>query len=297
MSFKSLKKLKLWRSGKRHHALVATRFWFNDIRLVSTYRRSIGTLLEELPKVEGRWPVRNDEPLVFAVCDPHYFNLHAEPLIASLNTHAPGSALHLHLYDPSQAEFDRLVRMRQCYPKVYLTDTWERTRLAGLDDEKRIIYYQSARFIRLYSALRATGRPIITVDIDSLIRGSVEEVVMAAGAADVGLFLRPEIAHSGKNVLASMVYASPRSESLSFFENVARRLAAHLLAEVQTEMLDQRCLWKLYDKQRHALQFWDIPKRYSDWDLGDESIIWHGKGPRKVCDKFLHEKEKLLFSQ
>ncbi len=294
MSSHSIKKLKLWRAGKRHHAQVSARFWLHDIKLAHAYRQPIETLLEQLPAVEGKWPAVADAPLVFAVCDPCYFSLHAESLMASLQQHAPGSALHLHLYDPGQMQFDALLRLRQRYPAVHLTETWEYTRLAGLSEEKRVIYFQSARFIRLYSALRATGRPTVTVDIDSLIRGAVDEVVASADGADVGLFLRPELAHSGKNVLASTVYASPSPASLHFFEGVARRLAAHLLAGVQTEMLDQRCLWKLYRIQRRRLRFWRIPKRFSDWDLGDESVIWHGKGPRKESQKYLQLKRQLL---
>ncbi len=280
MASHSIKKLKLWRAGKRHRAQVSARFWLNDIKLAQAYRQPVEALLERLPAVEGQWPAAIDGPLVFAVCDPCYFSLHAESLMASLQHYAPGSALHLHLYDPGQAQFDALVRLRQRYPAVRLSETWERTRLAGLDVEKRVIYFQSARFIRLYSALRATGRPLVTVDIDSLIRGPVEELVAAA--------------HSGKNVLASMVYASPSPASLRFFEGVARRLAAHLLAGVQTEMLDQRCLWKLYMMQRKMLRFWRIPQRFSDWDLGDDSIIWHGKGPRKESQKYLQLKRQLL---
>ncbi len=294
MSSHSIKKLKLWRAGKRHHAQVYARFWFHDRKLASVYRRPIDALLEQLPPVEGDWPARAGEPLIFAVCDPCYFSLHAEALMASLHRYAPGSALHLHLYDPGQPQFDALVRLRQRYPSVTLTETWEHTRLQGLTAEKRVIYFQSMRFVRLYTALRAARCALVTVDIDSLIRGPLDRIVAAAGAADVGLFLRPELGHSGKNVLASMVYAAPTPAGLRFFEAVARRIAAHLLAGVQTEMLDQRCLWKLYQAQCNALCFWRVPQRFSDWDLADDSIIWHGKGPRKESQKYLHLKRDLL---
>ncbi|MFQ5489023.1 MAG: hypothetical protein ACE5ET_11345, partial [Gammaproteobacteria bacterium] len=109
MASHSIKKLKLWRAGKRHRAQVSARFWFNDIKLAQAYRQPVEALLERLPAMEGQWPVADDGSLVFAVCDPCYFSLHAESLMASLQHYAPGSALHLHLYDPGQAQFDALV--------------------------------------------------------------------------------------------------------------------------------------------------------------------------------------------
>lgn len=296
LSAHSLKKLKLWRPGKRRRAQVAARFWFYDVMLASSHRRSMDELLAELPVVHGQWPEQGDQPIVFAVCDPHYFSLHAESLMASLNRYAPDSYLHLHLYDPCEDQFEGLADLCRRYRQVHLTRTWEQTGFEGVNGEKRVIYFQSARFIRLFSILQAARRPVITVDIDSLIRGDVNEVVQAAQGADLGLFLRPELAHSGKNVLASMVYASPSPASLDFFEGVARRIAAHLLAGVQTEMLDQRCLWKLYVQKRRHLKFWRISQRFSDWSLGQDSIIWHGKGPRKESRKYLVFKRQLLQS-
>ncbi len=292
MASHSIKKLKLWRAGKRHHAQVAARFWYHDLRLTADGRQ-LEQLLQSLPPVKGEWP-KGTAPLLFAVCDPPYFGRHAESLVASMARHAGAGDLHLHLYDPGQAQFDALVRFRQRYPEIRLSETWERTTLEGLNDQQRVIYFQSARFIRLYSLLRETGRPVVTVDVDSLVRGPLEAVVETADGADIGLFLRPDIAHSGKNVLASMVYAAPSEAGLHYFETVARHLAAHLIAGVQTEMLDQRCLWKVYQQQRARLRCWLIPQRFSDWELGRDSLIWHGKGPRKELPEYLRLKHDLV---
>lgn len=292
MSYLNIKKLKLWRSGKRRRAQVSMRFCLNDLRLVKRHRQPVEALLRELPAVEGEWP-RCEGPLLFAVCDPTYFYLHAEALMASINENAPHTALHLHLYDPRKDQFDEMERLAQKFSDVNLSYTWEESDLSSLDEEKRVVYYQSVRFIRVYCALKSSRIPIIVLDIDSLIRGPVEQLVHAAHGADVGLIFRTELSHPGKNILASTVYAAPTVAGLAFFESVVKRMAVHLLARVQTEMLDQRCLWRGYVSHKSRLRVWEIPQRFSDWNLSDDSIIWHGKGPRKQSEKYLLEKGRL----
>ncbi len=296
MPFLNIKRLKLWRSGKRRRAHISLRFCFNDLRLFRRYRQPVESLLHELPVVGGEWP-RRSGPLLFTVCDPEYFYLHAEALMASINENASGTALHLHMYDPGKAQFDEVERLARKFDGVNLSYTWEETDLSSLSEDKRIVYYQSARFIRVYSALKSTRTPIIVLDIDSLIRGPVDQLVRAAHGADIGLIFRTELCHPGKNILASTVYAAPTSASLVFFESVVKRLSVHLLARAQTEMLDQRCLWRCYLSNKSRLKVWGIPQRFSDWNLTEDSIIWHGKGPRKGCDKFIQEKNKLLVVQ
>ena len=292
MSFQNIKKLKLWRSGKRRRAQVSLRFNLNDLRLFNRYHQPVETLLRELPAVEGEWP-RCEGPLLFAVCDPKYFYLHAEALMASIDENSPQTALHLHLYDPGKGLFAEIERLKRKFPGVDLSCTWEETDLAGLNEEKRIVYYQSVRFIRVYCALKSSRIPIIVLDIDSLVRGPVAQIVQAAHGADVGFIFRTELAHPGKNILSSTVYAAPTASGLDFFESVVKRMAAHLLAHVQTEMLDQRCLWRGYVSHKNRLKVWEIPQRFSDWSLADDSIIWHGKGPRKQSPKYLVEKGRL----
>jgi len=290
LSFSIIKNLKLWRAGKRRRAHISLSFIRHDLALMRRARQPVAQLLQDMPAVVGDWPQAGGGPLVFAVCDPKYFSLHADTLLASIDKYSPGSALHLHLYDPRPHQLAELQALQQRFRQVTVTSTWERTELGGLTDEQRIIYYQSTRFVRLYSVLQAARCPVITVDIDSLIRGPLTQIVQAAGDADIGLFLRPELCHSGKNVLASMVYAAPSAASLHFFAQVAARIAVHLLARAQVEMLDQRCLWKIYDSRNESLQVWEIPLKFSDWSLADDSIIWHGKGPRKQTEKYLRER-------
>jgi len=271
----------------------------NDIQLGRRCHLPIDQLLAELPVVNGNWPCNghDNQPIYFAVCDHSYFSMHAEALIASIDIFSPNSRLHLHLYDADNNQFDQLGKLQQQYPHVKVSYTWEETDLLDVDKDKRVIYFQSARFIRVYSALKSLRCPIVTIDIDSLIRGPIEKIHEAAGDADIGLFLRPEQSHPGKNVLASTVYAAPTGASLLFLENVIKRIAVHLLAAVQTEMLDQRCLWKSYVTRSKDLNVWKIPQKFSDWNLADDSVIWHGKGHRKDSDKFVQERDKLLVLQ
>ena len=289
MSNKKLQKHKIWKRRKREKLKFFCQFSFYDVITRQLRKSSIDELIRELPAVGGNWPTDNGLPVFFAVCDRFFFTRYAELLIGSVNKNSYGTPVHLHLYNPTEIEFNRLAQIRKLYSTTPITCTWELTNLAHLPKSKQVIYYQSARFIRFYMALLHTNSPLIAIDIDSIVRKPVELMVRMAHDADVGIFLRETKNDSAKNVLAAIMYAKPSPHSLCFCENVAKRVAVHLLVEGQTEMLDQRVLWKTYIRFRRRFNIWNIPRTFSDWELSYDSAIWHGKGRRKHSSRFSSE--------
>jgi len=291
MSFAKAFKKKGWITEKIAQKLDNVRFVIHDFRLRPKRRLPADELIARLPAVAGAWPDKGEKyPLLFTSCDPLYFALHFRPLLASIEQNSPGTALHLHLYNPTPDQFDELARLQQIYPHVHLSYTWEYQDLPGSEREGQ--YIVNIRFIRLYSAVRHSQRAIFAIDIDSLIRGPLEQLVVTAGDADVGLILR---AHEAtKRVLGAAIYAAPTAAGLHFLEALAKHLAIHLAAGIYTDKLDQRYLWKIYISHRDRLKLWAIPKPFSDWSMADDSPVWHGKGGRKELEKFTQERDRLL---
>lgn len=247
-------------------------FVVNDMRLWRS--QPIDDCLGRLPPVEGRWPA---EPGLFAVCNPPYFHAYAVPLIRSIIEHAPGTPLHLHLYDPTQDEFSVLSDLQ---PKTPLTWTWERGGVERIRPELRSIYMGSVRFIRLYQAVEHTGRPILALDVDSIVRRPIRPLI--PDEVDLGLILRRQPLDPGKRVYAGAVYAAPGGQSV--LGEAAARIAVHMAAP--TKKLDQRCLWMAYAAHRDRIRFWPIPTTVSDFTFSPDSAIWAAKGPRKRTARF-----------
>jgi hypothetical protein len=277
-----MKSVKL--ADRLRQRLGDVRFLVHDFRLRSLRRLPLDEFIARLSPVIGAWPDNGDCPQVFSICDPPYFRIYVEPLVASMEKNSPGVALHLHLCNPAGDEFDKLARLQASYPHVQLTHTAEQMEFRFID---------SIRFIRLYSAVRQSRRAMLAMDVDCLVRAPLSRLIEAAGDADVGLLLRPD-RPSRMKVLGSLAYMAPTEAGLRFFETLGRHLAVHVTEDIQTDKQDQRILGMTYLAERSRTRIWEIPKAFSDWTLADDSAVWHGKGKRSKTEKFLTESRSLM---
>jgi len=278
----------------RRRAVAHTRFLVNDLLCRPMRRWPTETIFARLGAVKGNWPDQDGSgPQVFAVCCRHYFAEYAEALLTSIAGTSPGCGAHLHLYDPGEREFEDLESLRMRLPALRLTYTWENPDLSGFDRFQRATYYGSVRFLRFYAALRHSRRPMLSLDIDSVVRAPLAPMFREAGNADLGLFLRPHIMDPGRKLLAGAVYGAPTPAGLAFFETVARRIGIQLISKRFVRMLDQRCLWLAYLRHRDRLNFWPIPATYLDIAFRPESVIWTFRGSDKEGELYRRERERL----
>lgn len=149
---------------------------------------------------------------------------------------------------------------------------------AEIRDIERVVFYQSLRFFCLPDLLRKYQRPIVVLDIDSLIRAPIP----VKEKADVGLFLRldhrmgrNEEERLGMMVLGAMVYAAP--SGIGFFEKVVSYLDTH----DRRYYVDQRALYETYLADRDLLTFDIAEMGWLDWTFGPSSPVWTAKGKRK----------------
>jgi hypothetical protein len=164
-----------------------------------------------------------------------------------------------------------------------ITYTWEDTSRVNFSNKEFGVYYQSARFILLYQILfKKINFKVIAIDIDTLIRRSFQDIVKNSGNSNIGIILRPNAIDSSRKILAAFLYVVATKPSLEFLEDASKHMALHLVHGLQTESLDQRCLWYTYKKLCDKISVWSVPLYFCDSNFSDSSPIWHGKGNRKI---------------
>lgn len=288
-----LKHLQLWKPKRRQQLYSAATFHCMELLHTASRARGIDALLADLPAVHGQWPepietgpvARDSVCVLFAVCDPVFFHRNGIALVASAGRLNHVQAIHLHVYDAGPAEFKALRKLQQCFPHLQLTWTWETSMVRDSQHPRRIIYFQSMRFVRLFELVRRCRRPVLAVDVDSVVRRPLSEVD-SPPEADVGMYLRLDSPYACNFVLASAIYIAASDAGIDFAARSAIRIAAHLRAGAAIEKLDQRCLWTELRRAPNTLNLWTIPTSLTDWDFAESSVIWHGKGGRKAIDIF-----------
>lgn len=243
-------------------------------------------------------------PVILAACDEVYFRRHAlgfcKSAIAAghdvcvLVSPTPGSS---HLRHSAMLETRLFPRFKSNFTGAELRHLTlncvcdERTTRC-YDRRSVTVYFQSLRFFFLPDLLRKWKRPVLLLDIDSVVRAPVQPPLQA----DLGLFLRlgnqkgdNEYDRLGMKIAAGAVYATP--SSVTFFNKVVEYLDRNELRY----FADQRALFEIY-KSEKQLRIVDLAGLgWLDWNFNQSSAIWTGKGkrnrrdPRFIRERFLHE--------
>ena len=150
--------------------------------------------------------------------------------------------------------------------------------MSDIEEREAIVFYQSLRFFHLSRLLRTYCRPIVVLDIDSL----VMKTIPPRYGAEVGLYLRlgnqtgrTDFEREGMQVLGAMVYADPKGAT--FFDAVGNYLDSHL----RLYYIDQHALYHTY-LASDDVRFFDIAETgWLDWTFKPGATVWTAKGKKK----------------
>lgn len=228
-------------------------------------------------------------PVLYAACDPHYFQKHGRAFIKS--GLEAGHYVHVLVHaKPGPNLKDRTRRLKEGIIKRFFATLspvqQARTVIeaVALKEAKdvpngnELIFYQRIRFLRLPKVLARYGRPILTVDIDSLIR----KPVRWDRPEPIGLYVR-EDAHTmatkkrmkREMVMGGFIYIDPTASD--FADKIVARLKVQGLAPYS----DQVALFHVYGAEDKARIFNIAHEGWFDWAFDDEALIWTAKGARR----------------
>jgi FkbM family methyltransferase len=168
--------------------------------------------------------------VVLAGCDADYFRNFAIPFAHSLARNAGvGAALHLIIADPDEWIGEEIMALRSDVPVLTTLEVTTHPVLPTAGDARRTALACS-RFIALPGLLRACRRPILVLDIDVLITGSLAAMLTLHAHADVVL-----VSSDGSNekpwlrFVPSPLLVMPTAAGIAFADTLAHYVA-HFLA-------------------------------------------------------------------
>lgn len=226
-------------------------------------------------------------PVVFAACDERYFKTHGKGFCAS--GLAAGHRVHIIISpEPGPDLADRAAALRDKIVSKFTASIIGSDR-ANLTIEvvadkrahqilsplERKVFYQSLRFYYLPELLRRYNTPIVTLDIDSLIRLPIP----SRSGRELGIYFRLDNTEAwsdesllGKKVLAAMIYATPYGAD--FFDKVM----AYLDKNDRRYFVDQRAIYEVY-LQEPPERFFDLAETgWLDWTFRPDAPVWTAKG-------------------
>jgi len=261
-------------------------------RLDRKLQQDPGTSFQpQVPPLEMIFPlpdgiVPRSQTLLFAAGDLHYLQRFAYSLAKSVAAHAPDMPIHLHQIGGARPSLGSgmtiLQELRQKYPDLQLSWSWEAALVEEMDAFERGRYCQTIRFFRIAEIMSAWAGNVLAVDIDSILRRSPAEVLASLSRkADVAFHQRPNDPCEGRRVLAGCVWFGNCDSARKLLADASRQMLLHVQHGFFTEKLDQRCLYLTARNMTETLRIANFPAGFFGWNEDDDPTIFTAKGARK----------------
>jgi len=225
---------------------------------------------------------------VFVCMDTSYCLRYLGSIAASIAEHSPGANLHVHLVNPHEGARARLKAVERLLGPDKVSYSEETARLANFSQDERRTYFASIRFVRLAEVMRARPGTYFVMDVDNIVRGDLDGCIDLARGADVLIrnrfSIRPHLAVAACGIVLANTDAA---------RDFMNRTAEYILDAFHTGhiawFLDQIALTMALNEPASEpalkLKIAQLPRTLLDWDFAAESLVWTGKGKRRLRNK------------
>lgn len=162
------------------------------------------------------------------------------------------------------------------------------TSLDGHSYSEEQAYSAKVRIVDIYNLLKNTNEDVLSLDADSIVRGSLSKIYSVLGNKDI---LIKQTTHSKKThykIKAGVILAQNTSNSLKFFKEVKSYLETN--NNMFTWFSEQIGLYNAY--KLNIAELAQLPDSYIDWNFKTDSIIWTAKGDTKNNQTYINEEQK-----
>lgn len=226
-----------------------------------------------LPPVQGLpFPAFPHAAVVyFIACDTVYLVQHAVALVCSIRSHCSDAAIHLHLFEPVEAAWATVEKLRATVDPLPLSITWEA--VAFENYPSKALYCACARFVRLHAAVQSTANTVVMLDADSLVRRDLTAALVDAG--DIAL-VRADDEPPWHRYLAGFSAFRRSDDSACFLRELSAFLAANLANGKARRYLDQVGLYACALRREAAGSHIDhLPiGKFCDTLFTDDALVW-----------------------
>jgi hypothetical protein len=238
-----------------------------------------------------------DTTILFFACDGLYFQEYAFLLVASLARFKESLTYHAHIINPSINSADVILKIRQHFPWIQFNVSIE---FCQLKHQKA--YYASARFLQSERLLNLYQRPLLIVDVDSILEKPMEVISNFAQHHDIGLIIRDEhFLFPWTEIPALAVYLNNTQKTKEFLQLLTNALLSQLLTEEDKSIwyIDQNALFAVYRYMREQLsvcnlihlqrpsKLFNAPVRLSGGKrtFTETKLIEYGFDPKEILSK------------
>ncbi|KMO34535.1 hypothetical protein VQ03_23250 [Methylobacterium tarhaniae] len=236
-----------------------------------------------------KWVSKPKEPFgsrmtVLTACDKHYLP-YAKALLRSIDHFSPGQTFVILLIDHDHDDLTELeaVARQVRHTTVFIASDTSVTRFP-MNREQRLAYYASARFLFAQSLLDQAAGPVMCIDADSLVVGSLEAYPAIEADADVALWRREKShAPDHQKVAAGVVVLFPTRGAKLFAARVSAILTARFASGDALWYVDQAALFQAITELAGEARVSDLHRRFRDFEtFSAGSALWSAKGERKA---------------
>ncbi|KAA0680819.1 tetratricopeptide repeat protein [Azospirillum brasilense] len=203
------------------------------------------TLLGAFPPLELlAEPPAGSGPLLAVSCDDGYYRRFATGLLDSVEAQAGSVAVHVHVVNPSPETLADLARRRERLP---LGTSREEVDFTGWDDHRRTTYYACIRFLRWHQLMTRWGRPLLHLDADCTLAGSLDTLAASLERADTGLLRDARWRGPTREITVCFAAFQPTPRGRAFLALTAAYIGAFLRERRGFWMLDQAAPFAVLD--------------------------------------------------
>jgi tetratricopeptide (TPR) repeat protein len=177
-------------------------------------------------------------------CNPPYVRKYGFPFLRSYAEQAQGDGLlHLHIYDPDKTIITEVHNLITEYGLRHFVATTETSPFPPEQARQRKAYYACGRLIHMAAWLQQYKRPVLSLDVDFIVEGRLENIVAAAAGADIALNPRVPADSPWLDIIANIIVANPTPAASSYFSAVANYAIDTLEREPEAWLVDQSALY------------------------------------------------------
>jgi len=125
---------------------------------------------------------------------------------------------------------------------------------------------------------------LVYIDADSVLIDNIDGAFDLQDKCHIMFHFRPKERDIG-NILSGIIFLNNRPVTLEFLDEYCKRIREENILNWYS---DQKALNKTYEyfKLREDIVFFNLSKKYIDWNYSAESKIWAGKGRSKKRKEF-----------
>jgi Tfp pilus assembly protein PilF len=182
--------------------------------------------------------------VVLISCDPVYMRKHGFAFIRSFAEHAQGNnLLHVLVYDADDGLVAETREVARRAGLARMAISTERCPFPRNEAQQRRSYYACGRLLHLPYWLEHYQRPVLSLDVDIIVKGRLDLLVDAAAGSDLALNRREPIDSPWLDVIANIIIANPTAAARRYLEAVGNYALHYIEREGEAWLVDQTALF------------------------------------------------------